>query len=309
MFKKILKFFLAIFMINFFHINVSNAMEVAITVDDLPGGEQPKVISRLAVSEKMLKVFEKHHINNVYGMMNGTKITNKQDWELLQNWVTQGNLLGNHTFSHMDLSKSTMEEFITDIKRNETPLLKLMGNKNYKYFRFPYLAEGNTQNKRDRVRQFLDKNDYKIAPVTVDFFDYEWNDPYIRCLNKNDKVSIKSLKESYIEQSLNALTIAHELSMMLFNRDIKNILLIHINGLSASALDELLTAYEKQNVKFITLPNALSDPVYKINPNIVADRSYTFLNQVRLSRHLNNPVMVEKLYKDLPEDKLEKLCR
>jgi len=284
-------------------------MEVAITVDDLPGGEQANNISRSMVSEEMLTVFKKHHINHVYGMMNGSKITNKQDLKLLQDWIAKGNLLGNHTYSHMDLSKVTAEKFISDIKRNEILLMKLMGNKDYKYFRFPYLAEGNTKNKRDRVRQFLTNNHYKIAPVTVDFFDYEWNEPYIRCSNIKDKKSVDWLKESYLEQSLNALIIAHELSMMLFKRDIKNILLIHINGLSVSTLDSLLTAYEKRGIKFISLPDALSDPVYKVNPGIVRDRSYTFLNQIRLSRHLKNPKIVDKLYDMLPEGELEKLCR
>jgi len=100
----------------------------------------------------------------------------------------------------------------------------------------------------------------------------------------------------------------YSLSMMLFNRDIKNVLLIHINLLTAEMLDELLTSYEKQNTQFISLPEALSDNVYEINPNIVRDRAYTFLNQVRLSRGLENPEIVKKLYASLPEEKLEKLC-
>src|SRR3990167_2759828 len=100
----------------------------------------------------------------------------------------------------------------------------------------------------------------------------------------------------------------YSLSMMLFNRDIKNVLLIHINLLTAEMLDELLTSYEKQNTQFISLPEALSDNVYEINPNIVRHRAYTFLNQVRLSRGLENPEIVKKLYASLPEEKLEKLC-
>ncbi len=97
--------------------------------------------------------------------------------------------------------------------------------------------------------------------------------------------------------------------MMLFNRDIKNILLIHINAFTASMLDKLLTEYEKKDVKFISLPDALNDDVYKINPNVVKERAYTFLNQVRLSRHLENPDIVKKLYATLPEEKLDHLCK
>jgi hypothetical protein len=74
-------------------------------------------------------------------------------------------------------------------------------------------------------------------------------------------------------------------------------------------IDELLTNYENQNVKFIPLADALSDPVYDINPDVVRERVYTFLNQIRLSRGLKNPDIVEKLYQSLPEDKLNQLCR
>lgn len=99
--------------------------------------------------------------------------------------------------------------------------------------------------------------------MTVDFFEYEWNDPYVRCLKKNDENSIAWLKNNYIEQANNALIISHELSTMLFKRDIKNVLLIHINSFTAEMLDELLNAYEKHNVKFISLSEALSDDVYQ----------------------------------------------
>ena len=90
---------------------------------------------------------------------------------------------------------------------------------------------------------------------------------------------------------------------------IKNILLLHINCFTAEMLDDLLTAYERKNVKFISLTVALNDDVYQINPNIVRDRVYTFLNQIRLSKGLKNPDIVEKIYKLLPEDKLKTICR
>jgi hypothetical protein len=112
-----------------------------------------------------------------------------------------------------------------------------------------------------------------------------------------------------VAQSLYALTISHELSELLFKRDIKNILLLHIGEFDAVMLDKLLTAYEKRGVKFISLADALKDDVYKINPNVVSDRTYTFLNQIRVARGLENPPSVKKLYGELPEEKLDGLCR
>lgn len=286
------------------------AMNVAITVDDVPAnGDVPSMVSRSFIADKMLKVFKKHHVFGIYGLINGSKTEkNSESMNILKDWISQGQLLGNHTYSHLDLTKVSAKDFIADIKKNEPILKNVMVKREFRYFRYPYLSEGNTQEKRDTVRQYLFNNQYKIAQVTVDFFEYEWNDPYVRCQAKHDLQSIAWLKKTYIEQALNALTISHSLSMMLYSRDIKNILLIHINSFTTEMLDELLTAYEKHGVKFISLNEALSDEIYIANPNIIRDRSYTFLNQVRLSEGLENPDIVKQLYASLPEEKLNKLC-
>lgn len=294
----------------FIAFTAANAMEVAVTVDDLPAnGDLPGSTTRLQIAEKMIAVLKKHHLKGVYGLMNGYKIqAANSDTIILQKWLDAGQLLGNHTYHHLDLAKVSASEFIQDIKLNNPLLQSYMGDKNYHYFRYPYLSEGNTQEKRDAVRKYLADNQYKIAPVTVDFFEYEWSVPYARCIAKHDDNAIAWLKQTYLQQAINALTIAHSLSMMLYQRDIKNVLLIHVNAMSADMLDTLLTAYEKQGVKFISLPQALTDNVYQHNPNIVRDRAYTFLNQERLARHLENPEIVNKLYATLPEDKLATIC-
>lgn len=95
---------------------------------------------------------------------------------------------------------------------------------------------------------------------------------------------------------------------MLYDRDIKHLLLIHINAFTAEMLDKLLTTYELHGVKFISLEEALSDSAYDSNPDIIGERSYTFLNQMRLSKKLSNPKIVQKLYNSFPEDKLSNLC-
>ena len=295
----------------FIHISTALSMEIAITVDDLPAnGNISTQTTRMEIAEKVLSVLKKHHITGVYGLTNSNTVDNTPNGiAILQEWLKAGHALGNHTSHHLDLAKTNSAAYITDIQKNESILNQFMANRDYHYFRYPFLSEGNTQEKRDTVRNYLSKNNYKIAPVTVDFFEYEWNDPYVRCLNKQDKKSIAWLKKTYLLQANNALVISHELSKMLFNRDIKNVLLIHINSFTAEMLDELITNYEKQNITFISLKDALSDPIYQINPNIVRNRAYTFLNQIRLSRGLENPEIVEKLYNTLPEDKLGQLCR
>ena len=303
--------FLLLIVIFFFQMRVAFPIDIAITFDDLPSHENtPPGVTRLDIAKQILAALKKHHITSIYGFINEQSIGENQDnYNVLEAWTDQGQLLGNHTSSHLDVNRVGIMTFIADIEANEPILKQLMGIKNYKYFRYPYLSEGETKNKRDKARQYLFENDYKIAEVTTDFLDYEWNDPYIRCLELDDQKSIQWLKKTYIEQSLNAITISHELSTFLFNRDIKNILLLHFGAFDALMLDELIAAYEKNNVHFIGLPEALTDSAYQLNPNVLMKRPYTFLNQLRASLGAENPGLVQELYNSLPEAQLERLCR
>lgn len=310
--KRSLAKFLPFILLLIFYLPSAWAMEMAITVDDLPAhGPLPSNKTRLDVVNEMLVVFKKHHLKGVYGFINGEKIDQEPaNDQVLQIWIREGQLLGNHTFSHLDLAQVSAAQFIGDIQKNDSVLAKLLPHSNYqKYFRYPYLAEGDTQSKRDVVRNYLSNNHYSIAPVTIDFFDYEWNAPYVRCLKLHQDKNIQWLRSSYLEQSVQALTVAHSLSELLFKRDIKQILLIHIGSFDAAMLDQLLTAYEQAGVKFIPLAVALQDDAYQINPNVVQARTYTFLNEIRLAKDLKNPRAVSKIYKDLPEAKLASLCR
>lgn len=137
-------------------ISTGFAMEVAITVDDLPAnGDLPSNLTRMEVAKKILTVFRKHRIKGVYGFINGNKISDSEGISILKEWVKAGHFLGNHTFHHLDLAKTDSINYIKDIKFNEPILSHTMIDKDYRYFRYPFLAEGNTQQKRDAIRQYL----------------------------------------------------------------------------------------------------------------------------------------------------------
>jgi hypothetical protein len=85
--------------------------------------------------------------------------------------------------------------------------------------------------------------------------------------------------------------------------------LLHIGAFDAWILDDLLTAYEKNGVKFVSLHEALQDEVYNINPIIAKENTDTFFTQMRLAKKLPVLDIVRKLLDSIPEEKLNKLCR
>src|SRR5437879_5390602 len=89
-----------------FNFNVMAApIDVAITIDDLPVHKDlPSGVTRLDVAKQILYALNKHSIKNVYGFINAGRIENKDDnYNVLKSWVSSGQLLGNHTFNHINL--------------------------------------------------------------------------------------------------------------------------------------------------------------------------------------------------------------
>lgn len=270
--------------------NVSGAetIKVAITVDDLPvHGSMPADENRYSVAEKMLKAFEKHKLSGVYGFINAKKVDqDPETLKILKLWQKHGQALANHTYSHGRIEKMAVDDYTQDIIKNEDLLKKLTQEQEFKYFRYPFLREGETKEKRSAVRNFLQKHNYQIAQVTIDFDDWYYNEPYAECRDLKAEVCIKFLKDSYLTRAYEKLRFAVRQSKDLFGRDIRHILLLHIGAFSAEMMDELLDFYKKKGVEFISLKEAVKDPVYKVDPEYVAPKSKNFLDQIEISKGL-----------------------
>lgn len=306
-----MKIFLVVILILISIPALASPIEMAITVDDLPKHmDLPPDTTRLDVAKNMLAALKKHSLYNVYGFINAGRIENDADrYDVLKTWVESGQLLGNHTYDHVNINTVSSQQFIKQIQMNEPYLETLMQNKDYHYFRYPYLYEGDTQKKRDTVREYLYKHHYKVAQVTTDFQNYLWNNAYVRCVAKKDNQSIEWLKKSYIEQALKSIKVAHIQSQLILKRDIKQILLLHIGVFDALMLDDLLATFEKHQIKIISLPQALQDKAYQINPDIVRKNTSTFLNQMQSAKGIQPPDFVANFRENIPEKQIRNLCR
>lgn len=261
--------------------------EMAITIDDLPNsGPLPDGVSRLDVAKMMLDTLRRHQIIEAYGFINAEHVEHEPETlGVLKEWVARGYPLGNHTFSHKALSKVSAAEFLEGIAKNEPLLNQLSSGRDYKWFRYPFLIEGDTPHKREAVRDYLSKAGYKIAQVTIDFQDYMWNDAYVRCVEKGDRERIDWLKQSYLASALGRLDRGKSLANVLFHRPMKHILVLHIGVFDAMMLDALLTEFEKRDVQFIRLADAGKDEAYTLDPHVMMTYGGGFLEQLMASGH------------------------
>jgi peptidoglycan-N-acetylglucosamine deacetylase len=267
-------------------------LKVAITVDDIPEhGDLPAGISREDVSRDLLKVFRQNGIEHVYGFTNGTFMDDAPgEIGILKQWLLAGYPLGNHTYTHPNLDDVTARSYIANIARQDR-LLQTLSTfspliQQRHMFRYPFLDEGNTLAKRDAVRAYLAGNGYRVAEVTLDYDDWAWTDAYARCVGKHDDKTIEWLKDHVVDSADRHLRDSTANAKKLFQRDIPQILLIHIALFNTITLDKVLKDWRAQGVQFVSLDEALSDPVYAINPNLAYAGGRSFLEQIAEARKI-----------------------
>jgi peptidoglycan-N-acetylglucosamine deacetylase len=280
---------------------VAFSQHVAITVDDLPShGALPPGMSRSDIAKGVIKALKDAQAPKVYGFVNAKKLEqDPEDIEVLKLWRDAGFPLGNHTFAHLSLNASTAEEFDRNVAADEPELQSLMGRQNWHWFRYPYLWEGDTLEKRHAVREYLKDHKYHIAQVTLDFEDYLWNGPYARCAEKNDTASIKWLKSSYMATASEYIGLGQSAAKLIYGRDIKHVLLLHIGGFETVMLPQLLDSLKRQGFKFVSLSEAEKDPAYKSDPDLPMKDGGTLLDQMLQAKHLELPAHAEKPYAQL----------
>ena len=239
---------------------------VAVTVDDLPrhGPEAPGQ-DRLALHRALLAALARHKVPRVYGFVNAGR-AQPGDRAALEAWVAAGHPLGNHTAHHPGLWKVGLDAYLADVEAGEPLLAELLGpgqEQVWKVFRYPYLWQGTDVPSRLALRQALVERRYRIAEVTIDFDDWAYNAPYVRCLRRGDAASIEALESMFLGSAVAQLRWADDTLRRLAGRPVPHVLLLHAGAFDAHVLDRLLSEYEKAGVRWIPLDEALADPVYR----------------------------------------------
>jgi peptidoglycan-N-acetylglucosamine deacetylase len=251
-------------------------LKVALTFDDLPlNGALPAGRKQSEFARDTIAVLKKYRIPPSYGFVNGNKLERDPDGALaLRLWAEGGHPLASHTYNHLDFTKNSVEDFQREILRNE-PVLELLmppaafgGKHDWRWFRYPYLHEGDTLEKRRAVRAFLAANGYRIAETTLDWEDYLWNSAHARCWAKKDAASIQWLRASYLTAAREFTRFQVANSRAVFGRDIHHVVLLHLGSFSSHILPDLFKLLKEEGFEIVTLEVAQSDPAYDYDPDV-----------------------------------------
>jgi peptidoglycan/xylan/chitin deacetylase (PgdA/CDA1 family) len=198
----------------------------------------------------------------------------------LKMWLDYGFELGNHTFTHMSLNQAGLKAWEDDVVQGEsvTRLLLAEHNMKLRYFRHPYLDTGRDLETRRDAEAFLVARGYRIAPVTLDAWDWMYGEVYEDATRRGDTALQQELVRSYLSYSDQVFAYSEQLSKQVLGYEPKQILLLHANQLEADHIGELIELMRKRGYRFITLGDALSDQAYGLPDTFVGEEGAGWLD-------------------------------
>ena len=265
---------------------------VAVTFDDLPAVAVPGDVScdRAALTAFTDALLAEIGDVPTVGFVVEEQVCDEDDLraDLLGRWLDAGHGLGNHTAEHRDLNDLSVAEYTAGIVRGEAttaPLLAARGD-TLRYFRYPYLHAGDNEEKKTAVEDVLAERGYTIAPVTFDNDEWVFAAAYVRAAERGDTEGMERIGTAYVDY-LEA-TFAHfeAWSSEVLGYEPPQVLLVHANLLNADYFAAVADRLRKRGYRFVTLDEAMEDPVYGQPNGYVGESGPSWLHRWALDEGL-----------------------
>jgi hypothetical protein len=117
-----------------------------------------------------------------------------------------------------------------------------------------------------------------VAPVTIDNNDYEYNQRLVDAKAEGRAIDIR---DAYLDHMMKVAAYYDAKGRAIMGRDVKQILLLHMNYLNSLYLDDLLQRFLADGWSFITLEEALKDGVYRLKYDYIGVQGAGHLDAIR----------------------------
>jgi len=222
----------------------------------------------------LLKPFREQHIP-VTGFVNEGQLAAPELRKILDWWLDAGADLGNHTYSHADLSTMPLEAFQADVLSGEPVTRAALAAKGKKlqYFRYPFLHTGPNREIVESFKTFLAQHGYINAPVTLDDSDYMFARAY------TEPVFRERVLREYIPYIASIVEFFEKRAVEVTGHDIPQILLIHASQLNADQMPALVAMFRAHGYSFVSLEEALKDPAYSLPDDYAGTGGFSWIHR------------------------------
>jgi hypothetical protein len=243
------------------------APSVAITFDD-----GPDVVNRraeaLAENDAILAALAGAKVKSAL-FVAGQRVDTPEGRAAVAAWGKARHLVGNHTYAHRNLSAATttVDDFEADVLRNEELLRTVPGFA--RVFRFPYLKEGETAEKRDAFRAFLRRRHYRSGRPTIDASDWYYDERFRAWRAAHPGGDPAAFRDAYLAHLFDRAQYYDALAKKVVGRSVKHTLILHTNAVNAAFLADVIRMFRARGWKVIDAAQAFRDPIFDADPRIV----------------------------------------
>ncbi len=250
------------------------APEIACTFDD-PTTEGGANLTSDEINQRILGTLASNNLKSILFVC-GKRVDSAAGGLIVAAWDRAGHLLGNHSYSHMDFNASadgdgfkkvTLAEFEVDALKNE-PLIR-----NYQHFsrlfRYPFFKEGDTVEKRDGMRAFLQQHGYRIGRTTIDASDWAIDARLKKRAESQPHADLAGYRDFFLQHIWERAQYYDSLAQRVLERPVRHTVILHHSPLNALFLGDLIAMFRKKGWKPIDAEYAYKDEVYDRQPKIV----------------------------------------
>jgi peptidoglycan-N-acetylglucosamine deacetylase len=238
--------------------------QLALTMDD-PNLKVDNLIRWQDANSRILKALDSRNVRAALFVC-GMRVDETDGARLVSAWDQAGHMIGNHSYSHLNYCDPRFgySDFAVDFLKNEKIIAPY--HNRAAFFRYPFLKEGETAEKRDKFRALLKESGYRVGHVTIDASDWYVNERMSDHLVKKPKDSINPYRDYLIAHLLDRASFYRQLALDVLDRDIRHTLLVHYNALNAFVLPEVMAAFEAAGWQWIDASLAYQDEVFRSQP-------------------------------------------
>jgi hypothetical protein len=253
-----------------------HAPEIAFTFDD-PTTAGGVGLTWRELNQRILAALANRKVKSVLFVC-GKRVDDEAGRQVIAAWDGAGHLIGNHSYSHLyfnqsansnsdDSKKVTLAQFEADALKNE-PLIR-ESRHFVRLFRYPFFKEGDTIEKRDGMRSFLQEHGYRLGRATIDASDWAISERLEKHIEGGAKGDFTGYRDFFLAHIWERARFYDSLSQRVLGRPIRHTLLLHHNSLNALYLDDLITMFVVKGWKPVDAEWAYQDPAYDRQPKIL----------------------------------------
>ena len=250
--------------------------EIAFTFDDPTTGGGAN-LKWQAVNERILAALASHNIRSILFVC-GMRVDSTPGRQLIAAWDHAGHLIGNHSYSHLyfnasadsdaaEVKKVTLAKFEADVAKNEALI------RDYSHFtrlfRFPFFKEGDTAEKRDGMRVFLEEHGYRVGRATIDASDWAIDARLEKRVAADPKADLTGYREFFLEHIWERARFYESLAQRVVGRPVRHTVCLHHNALNAMFFDDLVAMFRIRKWRVVDADYAYRDSLYDAQPKIL----------------------------------------